>query len=104
MHRKYELSTILVSHDSAEIGKMADEVLVLEKGKIVKQGNASDIFGLQNQEVKVISIEEKGDHLELTLQRGRRADHCRTKDSHQRQTDGTNETSVTARLTRQLTR
>jgi len=44
VHRRYKLTTILVSHDLAEIYKMADTVLVLENGKIIKQGHPSNVF------------------------------------------------------------
>jgi len=36
LHKTYKLTTILISHDPAEIIKMADKVLVLENGKITK--------------------------------------------------------------------
>ncbi|AXT52746.1 ATP-binding cassette domain-containing protein [Aquimarina sp. BL5] len=44
VHRKYELTTILVSHDVGEIMKMSDEIYCLENGKISKQGNPLSIF------------------------------------------------------------
>lgn len=44
IHRKYKLTTILVSHDIAEIYKMSDQVIVLENGKISKQGTPEQVF------------------------------------------------------------
>jgi molybdate transport system ATP-binding protein len=44
VHRRYKLTTILVSHDVAEIYKMSDTVLVLENGRIAKQGHPGDVF------------------------------------------------------------
>lgn len=44
VHRKYKLTTILVSHDIAEIYKMSDQVIVLENGKISKQGTPEQVF------------------------------------------------------------
>lgn len=43
-HRKYQLTTILVSHDIAEIYKMSDTVIVLENGKINKKGRPDEVF------------------------------------------------------------
>lgn len=43
-HRKYKLTTILVSHDISEIYKMSDQVIVLENGKINKQGTPEQVF------------------------------------------------------------
>jgi len=44
VHRQYELTTILVSHDIGEIIKMSDKIYCLEGGKIVKQGNPITVF------------------------------------------------------------
>jgi len=43
-HRFYELTTILVSHYLPEIFRLSDEVIVLENGKIQKQGPAPQVF------------------------------------------------------------
>jgi molybdate transport system ATP-binding protein len=44
IHREYQLTTILVSHDIAEILKMSDSMLVLENGEIVRKGTPAEIF------------------------------------------------------------
>ncbi|MCZ6694630.1 MAG: ATP-binding cassette domain-containing protein [Bacteroidetes bacterium] len=44
VHRKYNLTTILVSHEMSEIFKLSDEILVLENGTITRQGTPMDIF------------------------------------------------------------
>lgn len=44
VHRKFELTTILISHDIGEISKLSDRVLMLEAGKIVKDGMPAEIF------------------------------------------------------------
>ena len=44
VHDKFELTTILVSHDLPEIFKMSDTILFLVNGKIEKSGPPSDIF------------------------------------------------------------
>jgi len=43
-HRHYGLTTILVSHYLPEIFRLSNEVIVLEKGKIQKQGPAPQVF------------------------------------------------------------
>lgn len=48
-HKAFDLTTILVSHDMAEVFKMSDELVILEQGRITKKGNPSDIFS--NKEV-----------------------------------------------------
>jgi molybdate transport system ATP-binding protein len=44
VHQAYGLTTILISHNQGEIEKMADWVVVLDDGKVVKQGRAKDVF------------------------------------------------------------
>ena len=44
VHRQYNLTTILVSHDVSEVFKLCDQVIILEKGKIAQEGTPLDIF------------------------------------------------------------
>lgn len=44
MHRAYNLTTLLVSHDIAEIYKLSDIIFVLENGHIKKQGSPEAVF------------------------------------------------------------
>lgn len=49
VHRKFNLTTILVSHDVGEILKLSDNMLVLDRGKISRQGRPQEVFS--NKEV-----------------------------------------------------
>lgn len=44
IHRKYALTTIMVSHDVSEVFKMSELTLVLENGKITKSGKPHEVF------------------------------------------------------------
>lgn len=44
IHKEFELTTIFVTHDQSEAFKMADEVIVLNKGKIIDQGSPQRIY------------------------------------------------------------
>lgn len=44
LHTKYELTTLLVTHDLSEIFKMSDHIISLEAGKIIKEGSAKELF------------------------------------------------------------
>jgi molybdate transport system ATP-binding protein len=44
VHQAYGLTTILISHNQEEIEKMADWVVVLDAGKVVKQGKVEEVF------------------------------------------------------------
>ena len=47
-HKQYNLTTILVSHHLPEILRLADSVIMLDKGKISREGNPADIFSAQD--------------------------------------------------------
>lgn len=44
VHREFGLTTILVSHDLAEIWRLSDQVWVLEQGQVIRQGTAAEVF------------------------------------------------------------
>lgn len=44
IHKEYNLTTLLVSHEMGEVFKMSDEVIVLEEGQITKQGSPDVLF------------------------------------------------------------
>ena len=44
VHAEFNMTTILVSHDVAEIYKLASKVFVLEGGKIAQEGSPGEIF------------------------------------------------------------
>jgi molybdate transport system ATP-binding protein len=44
LHNKFELTTILVSHEIGEILKLSNKILVLEDGKVKKSGSPYEVF------------------------------------------------------------
>ena len=44
VHKKYNLTTFLVSHDISEVFKLSDHVIKLENGSILKQGTPEELF------------------------------------------------------------
>ncbi len=61
-HQKYQLTTLLASHDTREISKMADKVLVLEAGKIIGWGSPQEV--LKNT-IATNSLQLEGEVMEL---------------------------------------
>lgn len=45
LHDKYELTTLLVTHDISEILRMSDYLIELKDGTIIKEGSPKEIFG-----------------------------------------------------------
>ncbi|WET03007.1 ATP-binding cassette domain-containing protein [Flavobacterium sp. YJ01] len=44
IHQKYNLTTLMVSHSISEIFKLSDKVIVLDHGKIIKEGTPQNVF------------------------------------------------------------
>lgn len=44
LHRLFGTATLIVSHDLAEVFKLSDRVLALEKGRIARDGKPSEVF------------------------------------------------------------
>lgn len=47
IHQKYKLTTLMVSHSISEIFKLSDKVIVVDKGKIIKEGTPENVFSEQ---------------------------------------------------------
>lgn len=70
VHQRYNLTTILVSHDVQEISKMADFVLEIEEGKIIKKGTPQEIFymlGTLSFEGIIIKVERQLEFTQLQI-------------------------------------
>jgi molybdate transport system ATP-binding protein len=44
IHQKYQLTTLMISHSIPEIFKLSDKVIILDKGKITKEGTPGNVF------------------------------------------------------------
>jgi molybdate transport system ATP-binding protein len=44
IHQKYQLTTLMISHSIPEIFKLSDKVIILDKGKIIKEGTPGNVF------------------------------------------------------------
>lgn len=44
MQRQYAMTTILVSHDHAEVFKIADQVIYLQNGRVLRTGTPQQVF------------------------------------------------------------
>jgi len=65
VHRKFNLTTILISHEISEIFRLSDKIYVLENGKVTREGTPLEIFSGKEVSGKfkftgeVISIEKE---------------------------------------------
>ncbi len=44
VHKQFNLTTLLISHEISEVIKMSDEIFMLENGKITNSGKPVDVF------------------------------------------------------------
>src|SRR5690606_17281682 len=44
LHKKYNLTIILVSHSMEDIAKLVDRIIVMNKGKIALDGSPEEVF------------------------------------------------------------
>jgi len=47
-HKKFDLSTILVSHQFSEVLRMSDHIVTMEDGQVSNEGKAVEIFDVSN--------------------------------------------------------
>lgn len=59
IHKEFDLTTIFVTHDQAEAFIMADEVIVLDKGKIVDKGSPQQIYNQPSNKKSLDFIGQK---------------------------------------------
>ncbi|MEQ8359315.1 MAG: ATP-binding cassette domain-containing protein [Cytophagales bacterium] len=66
IHKEFDLSIVLVTHDVSEILKLSDVVHILENGKIIRSGTAEEVF-LKNKisakyqfSGEIVNVEKQG--------------------------------------------
>lgn len=52
-HKEFNLTTIMVSHNVSQIINMADQVIILDNGRVTKSGSPSEAFGRDKLSGKV---------------------------------------------------
>lgn len=66
LHRQFETTTIMVSHDPSEIYRLAARVMVMDQGKIISDGKPKDIllktrgsakFSLEGELLDIITVD-----------------------------------------------
>ena len=69
-HRRFKLTTLLVTHHLPEVFRLADEAILLEQGKICGQGTPASLFPSATLTGTLISIDEETGTITARLQTG----------------------------------
>lgn len=73
MHRRYGLTTLMVSHDLGEIHKLSDRVVELNEGKIRSDGSPSSLFAGKDlgdaftMAGEILALKETGSRVEVLI-------------------------------------
>jgi molybdate transport system ATP-binding protein len=74
VHRTYEMTILLISHDPDELQLMADWVIMLDEGQLVRQGDPVTVFPLTQQTItlkgKLTKTEVAPNGYWLTIENG----------------------------------
>jgi molybdate transport system ATP-binding protein len=65
VHRRYHLTTVMVSHDVEEIVKLSDKVVHVENGKCIEYSSPAAFFDLQKG--NVVDVRQDGDKTYVTV-------------------------------------
>lgn len=60
LHKEFGTTTIMVSHDKAEIYRLADRVLILDQGKIISDTVVKEALLEESFSCEVLSVDERG--------------------------------------------
>ncbi|CAA6809625.1 MAG: Molybdenum transport ATP-binding protein ModC (TC 3.A.1.8.1), partial [uncultured Sulfurovum sp.] len=67
LHKEFGTTTIMVSHDASEIYRLASRVLVLEGGKIVKDGSVKELMLKEDNVLEGELLELREDNMATVL-------------------------------------
>ncbi len=70
IHARYHTTTLIVSHDTSEVAHMADQVIVLDNGRIAKQGTPWQVLPRMSpdcMEGEVIAIDHANQRVVLAI-------------------------------------
>lgn len=69
VHKKYKLTTILVSHDKEEILKLSDVVYEIQGGKVIESNVFKDFLKTDKEKIsaEIISLTQKGEYYKVEV-------------------------------------
>lgn len=66
LHQTFNLTTLLVTHDLADIYSLSDKVIIIDKGSLVRSGKPNEVFGTDDTsgmvqlQGEIVNIKDNG--------------------------------------------
>ncbi len=73
VHQKLKFTALVISHDIEEVVRLSDNIFMLEKGKVIKNGPALTLFENKEEDTTisltgiVVSVEQLGKHQKIRI-------------------------------------
>ncbi len=55
-HQRFDMTTVMVSHDASEMYALADRVWRMEQGKIIQEGTAHEVLSSQDEKAHYVEV------------------------------------------------
>jgi len=63
LHQRFGCTTLMVSHDASDIYRMASHVMIMELGKVIKEGTAKEVFSTNTSHLNGEVLEVQKDKI-----------------------------------------
>ena len=63
LHQRFGCTTLMISHDASDIYRMASHVIVMELGKVIKEGTAKEVFSTNTSHLNGEVLEVQKDKI-----------------------------------------
>ncbi|MDA0193950.1 MAG: ABC transporter ATP-binding protein [Bacteroidetes bacterium] len=74
LHHKYGFTALMVTHDELEATRLADEVFIMELGKVIRKGTPKNVLNtlldLNSIEAEILDVDFESNELTATNHRG----------------------------------
>ena len=63
LHQRFGCTTLMISHDASDIYRMASHIIVMELGKVIKEGTAKEVFSTNTSHLNGEVLEVQKDKI-----------------------------------------
>ena len=67
LHQRFGCTTLMISHDASDIYRMASHIIVMELGKVIKEGTAKEVFSTNTSHLNGEVLEVQKDKIVVLI-------------------------------------